>query len=449
MNGKKGKEGKQLKLGPAMLLSGYKDRLPSEAPYYARLDDLLASMAADYGFVRVETPVVEDARLYVGQKNIALFPADELITWALADGSTLALRPHHSFSLARAYREHGYANLSQPMKLFAQGPQFRNVAHAGGGTYRQFHLATFHVFGDEQPVLDAQMIAALYFVTHELGLDVRLHLNSMGHQECRSAYEKLLLDYFRARRASLCEACKERVTSRQALALLTCPEPTCQDMQGEAPQIVDHLCEADREHFVHVLEHLDAVDVSYLLDPRLVRNPTLANRTVARIDAPLSGREPITLATAGRLDQLVAATGGASTPVFGLGLGLERTVLAMREQGIPAPTLPPPDIFLAQLGEAARRKSLKLFLQLRTEGVRVAESLSKEGIKGQLEYATQLRAKFALILGQKEIMDGTILIRDMENGIQEILDFQKVIPEVKKRLAKAVPASIPVANSAQ
>lgn len=426
-----------LRTGPIRLLEGYKDRLPADASTW---DDVLIRaerVARDFGFVKVDTPAVEDVRLYRSGKDGGV-GGDVLVALTDAQGYQAALRPFHALSLARAYQEHGYAMLPQPVKLFALGPVFRNEARTGNGTYRQFTECCLETFGDLQPVVDAQMIAAVFFLLQELSVQFRLRLNSIGHAECRANYTKLLVEYYKVRKTELCGMCKDNL-SHNPLALLSCNVPECQALFREAPQIVDHLCEEDRAHFVRVLEHLDEVDVSYELDPRLLLSPTLFNRTVISFVTVHEGRPPLQIANGGRHDQLTRLVGEVETPAFGVSISVERILAALREQNRPPVLSPAPDVFLAQLGDAARRTSLKLFLELRREGLHVAEALSKEGIKGQLEMATKLRTKYALILGQKEILDGTILIRDMENGIQEVVDFQKIIGEVKKRLTKTVP----------
>lgn len=429
----KKKETKQPSGSPVGLLQGWKDRLPMDVAYWDFLTDRVERLARDYGFLHLETPILEDARLFtiLKEKDVE---ADQLITFQDAEGPVLALRPDNTLPLARAYREHGFANLPQPVKIYYLGPQFRREK-ISSGRLRQFTQFGLEVFGDPSPVVDAQLIAATFFLLQDIGVDIRLHLNSLGHEECREKYEKMLVEYYRTRRSVLCDDCKARL-NKQPLRLLVCEVPGCREVSQEAPPIVDHLCEADRAHFVQVLEHLDEVEVAYELDPRLIRDKAYYNRTVVEFHAPTADGRTIALAGGGRYDGLVAAVGGEPTPAFGLALGLERVILAMKEQGVQPPSLTPPDVYLAQIGDEARKKSLRLFLDMRHEGIRVAESLSKEGIKAQLESATKSRSRFALILGQKEIIDGTILLRDMENGIQEVIDFQKIIPEVKKRLHK-------------
>lgn len=425
---------------PASHVHGYKDRLPAETPYLDRLFEASQRLAQDYGFLRIDTPLLEDARLYAPFKHGPL-SAEHLFALQDREENNLVLRPEHVLPFARAYREHNFGILSQPVKLYTIGPYLRWEHKIGSGTYRQFWQFAFSVFGDPQPIVDAQSITALYFLFQELGVEPRLRLNSLGHPQCRAAYEHQLTEFLRTRRSALCDESKAQL-ARQPLLVLRCAVPACQEATQEAPQLVDHLCGDDREHFARVLEHLDEVEVTYFLEPRLLRDTTLYNRTIAEFVVAPEGKMPYAVAAGGRHDQAVPLVGGDAVAGFGMSLGFDRMLTAMRDCNLAPPAPSGPDVYIAQLGEAARRKSLQLFLQLRHEGIRVAESLSKDSIKAQLEHATHLHAQYALILGQKEIMDGTILIRDMENGIQEVSAFEKVIPEVKKRLAKSVAASL-------
>lgn len=420
--------------GPLNLLEGFKDRLPGDIPYWDHILDRIHRMVRDYGYMRMETPVIEDARLFSVLKDDSPVFREELMTFEHAELGLLALRPENTLGVARAYRQHAFHLQPKPLKLYYIAPQFRWEKPAAG-RYRQFTQFGIEVFGEDQPVLDAQVIAAYYFLLQELQIDVRLHLNSMGHDECRAQYAKLLTDYYKTKKGELCEACRNRMT-RNPLRNLNCKEESCIAASVDAPQIVDHLCEPDRQHFVQVLEHLDEVEVAYELNPRLIRDKGMYNRTVVEFRTSNQEGRQIELVGGGRYDTVVEKLGGEPTPAFGLACGIERLVSIMKQKGLQAPLPPAPDVFLAQIGDEARRKSLKLFLQLRAESIFVAESLSKEGIKSQLENAVRSRARFALILGQKEIIDGTILLRDMENGIQEVIDFQKIVGEVKKRLER-------------
>lgn len=425
---KRQREGKQ-PAGPAELLPGMKDRLPGVAASWEAALAALERVATDDGFVRIETPVLESTSLFApfGESM------QEMIeTFSDAEGQQISFRPDLTLGLARAYREHNLG-AQQPFKCFAVGPVLRRE-RPSAGRLRTFTQVSFEVFGDGHPIVEAQLIASLMFAFQELGLAFEVHVNSMGHEECRKKYERALMDFFRPRRGELCPSCIEDV-GESPIRVLQCAVPGCQTAAHDAPQIIDHLCDDDRQHFAQVLEYLDDVDVTYLLDPRLFREKDFYNRTIVEFFPTHTGTH-LALAGGGRYDTLLARIGGQPTPAFGIACGMERIVLALQEQSVPLPKPAPPDVFLAQIGDEARTVALKLLFQLRSAGIKTAESLVSMAMKTQLEMATKLGVQYSLIIGKKEILDGTILIRDMENGIQEIAVFEKIIPEMKKRLKK-------------
>lgn len=210
------------------------------------------------------------------------------------------------------------------------------------------------------------------------------------------------------------------------------------EMQVEAPQLVDSLDEACRDHFFKVVEYLDEAGVNYNLAPHLVRGLDYYTRTVFEV-LPLGDNEgrQSSLGGGGRYDNLVEFMGGRPTPACGFGIGIERAIGKIKEKNIPLKEEDAPEVFIAQLGEAPRRKAIKLFEELRRHGFKLAQAFTKESLKGQLEEANKLNVKFTLILGQKELQDGTALIRDMESGVQEVVDFNKIRAELEKRLSNS------------
>jgi histidyl-tRNA synthetase len=205
---------------------------------------------------------------------------------------------------------------------------------------------------------------------------------------------------------------------------------------------VDHLCESCNKDFTAVLEYLDEMDVKYVLNPKIVRGLDYYSKTTWELVETDEEGKLQALGGGGRYDALVEILGGRQTPAVGFACGVERVLNKMRENKVDLPPVFCPDVYIAQLGVEARKKSLSLMNELRAGGIAVSEDISKTGLKNQLESADRRKAKYALILGQKEIVDGTILIRDMENGVQETVDYKKVVKEVKKRLEHQLIAKV-------
>lgn len=422
--------------GTPQSLRGFRDILPGEHKYWRFLYKKMESLTASYGFERIDTPILEETALFVravGKQSDIV--EKEMFSFIDRGGDNVTLRPEGTAPLVRAYINHGMLNLPQPVKLWYSGPMFR-YERPQAGRFRQHHQFGVEVFGDGQAVLDAEIILLAHLFYREIGIKTSIHVNSMGCAQCRQNYLMELAAYYRPKRNQLCEDCKRRLT-KNALRLLDCKEPPCQPIKEGAPHIVDYLDEECKKHLTGVLEYLDDLQVPYVLDPRLVRGFDYYTRTVFEV---LSADEPEGSQTAlgggGRYDTLVEQLGGRPTPACGFGLGLERAILQMKQMNIEPKVDDRPDIFLAQLGDVARRKAFTLFEDLRNAGIHVAANFAKSSLKGQLEIANRMAAKYTLILGQKEVLDGTVLVRDMESGMQEIVDFTKSVAEMKKKLMR-------------
>jgi histidyl-tRNA synthetase len=247
-----------------------------------------------------------------------------------------------------------------------------------------------------------------------------------------------LTNYYRSKRSYLCEDCRTRLT-KNPLRLLDCKEEQCQPVKEEAPQIIDWLQDESKKYFMSVLEFLDELSIPYVLAPTLVRGLDYYCHTIFEFVGVIGeDRTNYSLGGGGRYDLLIEEIGGKPTPAAGMGLGAERIVLALKELEEKTKTAvveePKNDVFFAQLGGDAKRHALKIINELRESKLRVAFNFFKTSLKGQLEIADSLGTNYVLILGQKEVQDKTIIIRDMESGVQEIVDQKKIEPILKKKL---------------
>ncbi len=419
------------------LLRGMKDILPEEQKYWSFILEKGEKLVQAYGFEKIDPPILEETSLFrraIGEETDIV--EKEMFTFRDQGGEEITLRPEMTASIARAYIEHGMINRPQPLKFYSFGPVFR-YGRPQAGRFRQFHQFNLEILGAKNPVIDAQIILISSLFFQEIGLEISIQINSLGCLTCRQNYKKTLLSFYRDKKNFVCSSCQGRLI-KNPLRLLDCKEKNCQRLMYEVPQIVDFLCEDCKTHFIKVLEFLDDLEVPYNLNPCLVRGLDYYNRTVFEI-WPVGLEEvlispQISLGGGGRYDQLIEILGGQETAACGVGFGLERIILEMKRMGIIVPEKEKPEVFLAQLGEQAKKKALRVFEDLRKKKIKVAENFSKDSLRAQLEMANKLGTKFSLILGQKEALDNTILIRDMENGAQETIDFDKTILEIKKRL---------------
>ena len=410
------------------------DILPEEQRYYQRVEEVVKQLASSYGFLAIDTPIFENFQLFEkGTGATTDIVQKEMYTFRTKGGDYLTLRPEFTPGIVRAYIEHGMKSWSQPVKLYSIGPLFRHEKPQAG-RFRQFHQFNLEIIGDVSPINDVLIIQLAFLILKKLGIKAfDIQINSIGCLNCRADYRKLLIDYYRKQVRKLCRHCRERLKSNP-LRLLDCKEEKCRQLVNNAPQVIDYLCEECHDHFKEVLESLDELDIPYLLSPYLVRGLDYYTRTVFefRLEEP----DLIEIAGGGRYDGLVELLGGKPTPAAGVAGGIERIISILKTQDVRVSREASPRIFLAQLGDLGRKRSLKLFEELRSKGLKVAEAFSKTSIKSQLKIADRLGAKIALILGQKEALEDNVIIRDMKSGAQETVSIDKVVKEVKKKLKK-------------
>lgn len=431
---------------------GMRDVLPDEQAYWTFILAAATKRARHFGFQEIQTPVIESQELYLrgaGENSDLvekeLFGVHRLGTRAAEDGAAaetkdddLVLRPEGTAGLVRAYIEHGMHTWPQPIKLFSVMSLFR-YDRPQKGRYRQHSQVDIEVLGDAEPFTDALVILLLWQIFQDLGLTdaIVVELNSIGDKSCRPKIRKALTAYYKPHLKELCADCQRRFTTNP-LRLLDCKHEQCQPLKKGAPAIIDNLCPDCRSHFMTLLEYLDGAGIQYDLNPFLVRGLDYYTRTVFEVRDKADSERQASLTSGGRYDNLVESIGGLATPAIGFGLGLERVVEKLQEKGIEAPEPPSTDVLIIQLGDTARRSALPLVVRLGKLGIAASAALGKESLKAQLRSADKMNAKLALIIGQRESIDGTIIVRDLRDGTQETVDAEKVEAIVRERLAVTI-----------
>lgn len=427
---------KKVRQKPIQSVRGMNDILPSEQIYWDHCWQAIKELTEAYSFKRIEVPVLERTELFTrGIGPSTDIVEKEMFTFQDKGGESLTLRPEWTAGVVRAYIEHGMHTLPQPQKLYSYGPCFRHE-RPQAGRLRQFHQLNLEIIGGKQPVLDAEIIFIIWEILKKIGLkNLEVQINSIGCSECRNNYKETLTDFLAKKRQKLCDSCKKRIR-KNPLRVLDCKREKCQNLVADAPQIIDYLCEDCHSHFKSVLEYLDEIEVAYNLNPRLVRGLDYYTRTAFEVwlSNDLTGQR--SLGGGGRYDDLVELLGGHRTSAVGGAIGIERVIEAVKEQEIKIPEGKNPDVLFVQLGELAKKKSLRIFNDLIKNGIRAREVFHKDSIKTQLKIANNLNVKIAVILGQKEVLDGTILVRDMVNSVQEVINIDKLIPVIKEKLKK-------------
>lgn len=408
---------------------GMHDILPVDWPLWDRVYKAAKDVADFYNFARIDTPILESADLFIrGVGETTDIVEKEMFVLRTKGGDKLALRPEFTSPVVRSYIENGLHRLPQPLKLYYLGPVFRHEKPQAG-RYRQFNQLGFEILGGEgDPIYDSQAIILAYRFLEELkAKNLMVQVNSIGCRVCRPNYKKKLVEYYK--KQDICKECQGRL-EKNPLRLLDCKNEVCQPVKLGAPSILDSLCVACKKHFKEALEYLDEVSIPYTLNPYLVRGLDYYNRTVFEIFREGSD---LAIASGGRYDYLSEMLGGRATPATGVAAGLERIVEMLRADLNGQVSKVKPKIFLVHVGEVTKKRALLLVEEFRKANMPVMEALGKDSLSAQLERAAKMNSPFALILGQKEAYDGSIILRDMATGVQESIPLSKIIEEVKRR----------------
>lgn len=413
---------------------GMRDILPEDQPYWEHIRKALCRLSYEYGFRRIDVPVVEYANLFtrsIGEGTDII--EKEMYVFTTRGGDRVALRPEMTAGICRSYIQHGMNVLPKPIRLFSIGQIYR-YDRPQEGRYREHWQANFDIFGEDNPIMDAHLIQLAHRIVTTLGIkNIQFQINSIGCSECRKNYRNLLTSYFESRKQKLCQDCKRRLEINP-LRILDCKEDKCAQAGLNAPQTVDHLCVECHSHFKNLLEYLDELNLPYIINNRLVRGLDYYTRTVFEVWMGGEEGKKYSLGGGGRYDRLIKMMGGEDTPAIGFALGLDRLVIEMKRTNVKIHKVPTPRVFLAQLGELAKKKSLNIFSELEKNGVAVAESFGRGSLKSQLRVADRLKVEITLIIGQKEALDGTVIVKNMKTGSQETVTNEKLITAIKKIL---------------
>lgn len=425
---------------------GTKDILPEDQKYWFFIFDIVRDKLSCFGAKRIETPIFEYAEIYsrsigrgtdiVDKEMFEVRRASSLIDIQTdpEDTKTMVLRPEYTAGVVRAYLENGMNTWPQPVKLWYFGPSFR-YDRPQAGRYRIFNQFGLEAIGDDNPLTDAAVILAAFQILKKLGLEKSLvvDINSIGDAACRPKIKKKLVDYFQDFLPNLCPDCNRRFVENP-LRILDCKEIKCQKIIAGAPQIIDLLCDDCKNHFKSVLESLDTLQIPYNLNPKLVRGLDYYTRTVFEIYMLNDKAHQRTLIGGGRFDDLVKLMGGEPTPGVGWAAGVERLIEVIKDIAIEVPETKCADICLVQIGEKARKVALGILSELENEGFQVSLIIGKESLKAQLRAASKLGSAVSLILGQREVLDKSVIFKDMDSGSQETISQKRLVDVLKKRI---------------
>ncbi|MBY7661406.1 MULTISPECIES: histidine--tRNA ligase [Vibrio] len=411
-------------------IRGMNDCLPTQSPLWQKVESAVKNVVSAYGYNEVRMPIVEETNLFsraVGEETDVV--SKEMYTFDDRNGDSLTLRPEGTAGCVRSCIQNSLINRDE-QRLWYMGPMFRHE-RPQKGRYRQFHQCGVEVFGLDGPDVDAELIMMTARLWRELGIDkhVRLELNSIGSQEDRVSYRTALVAFLEQHIDVLDEDCKRRMHTNP-LRVLDTKNPDVQAILGDAPRLSEYLGEESKQHFAGLCELLDAVGIEYQVNERLVRGLDYYNRTVFEWITDSLGAQG-TVCGGGRYDGLVEQLGGKATNAVGFAMGLERLVLMMETLEL-TEVRRSVDVYMVAAGEGTMIAGMQLANQLRdtVEGVRVMNHFGGGNFKKQFKRADKVGAVVALVLGENEVADNTVVLKDLVGGEQETVSQAEVAEKV-------------------
>jgi histidyl-tRNA synthetase len=396
---------------------GTQDLVPPTSDRIERLRADAWALARTYGFRPIETPTFEHTDLFVrGVGESTDVVTKEMYTFEDKGGRSLTLRPEGTAPVMRAYLN-VRQTLPTPFKTYYIARMFRHE-RPQAGRMRQHTQFGVEILGAEGSGADVEVVALGDAFLRGHGLQrFRLHVNSIGDQKCRPAYREALEAFLEERASQLCSDHRERWRVNP-LRVLDCKKKECRAVTEDAPRTIDHLCDECRAHFDGVRAGLEESEIAFEVDHRLVRGLDYYTRTAFEFVSEVLGPTQSTLCGGGRYDGLAEAIGGEPTPGIGFGLGLERVLIALDEEGVSVPE-PDAGVFVVAIGEDAHGQARSLVRALRSEGVIAETAYEDRPLKAQLKMADRTGARFAAIIGEQELAEGVVTMRDLGSGEQE------------------------------
>ena len=408
---------------------GTKDILPDTVGQWTYVEEKIRDLCARYGYKEIRTPMFEHTELFhrgIGEGTDVV--DKEMYTFTDRGDRSITLRPENTASAVRAYLQNKLYGDSSLVKLFYIGSMFR-YDRPQAGRMREFHQFGVEALGESNPAVDAEIIMLAMDLLGGLGLkDLKLSLNSVGCPKCRPVYRKVLQDFFRDKLEDLCDDCKDRF-ERSPLRILDCKADADKPYMADAPKITDCLCEECQDHFHKVQHFLTEAGVEFELDARLVRGLDYYTKTAFEIKYPPLGAQSA-VAGGGRYDGLIEEIGGNPTPAVGFATGLERVLLALEKQNLLPEMDTQTDAFVVALGEEAQGAAFKLLTKLRQAGLKAGMDYAGRSMKAQMKQANKANARFALIIGEDEVKEACVQLKDMEKSEQEKVSFDNIIEKL-------------------
>ncbi len=410
---------------------GTKDIMPKESGQWQYIESQFDEICRLYGFRELRTPMFESTELFQrGVGDTTDIVQKEMYTFEDLGHRSITLKPEGTSPAVRAFIEsREYAEM-QPTKYYYDTPCFR-YEKPQAGRLREFHQFGVENFGTPSMTADAEVIALAADFLERMGLkDVELHINSVGCRECRAVYRKALQDFLRPHYEDLCDTCKTRF-EKNPMRILDCKSPADQEIVKDAPVMLDYLCDDCREAFEELQQALKAMKIDFTIDPRIVRGLDYYTKTAFEFVSTAIGAQG-TICGGGRYDHLIEEVGGPSMPGVGFGLGKERLLLLMNQEGAFTGEEHRVELAVSYIGDEAKLYALGLAADLRKEGLAVSIDTLDRNLKGQMKYANKLGAAYTVVIGEDEMKSGMITLKNMDTSEQKMIHRDEIAKEIRK-----------------
>ncbi|MBR2024127.1 MAG: histidine--tRNA ligase [Clostridia bacterium] len=404
---------------------GTKDVLPQESYKWQYVESVARETARLFHLKEIRTPTFEHTELFQrGVGDTTDIVTKEMYTFKDKGDRSITLKPEGTAGAVRSFIENGMANGVLPAKLYYITPAFR-YERPQAGRLREFHQFGVEIFGASGAQTDAESIIIADTLLKRLGLNVKLYINSIGCKACRAKYNSALKAFFEPHLDELCYDCKTRF-EKNPLRLLDCKEESCKAINKGAPSMLDYLCEDCSAHFESVKGLLESAGVEYEIDNRIVRGLDYYTRTVFEFVSTSIGAQG-TVCAGGRYDGLIEELGGNSMPAVGFAAGIERLLIVMEQSGVEIPNPDKPTVYLAGMDEQSRNKAFTLATALRQKGVLAEIDHMSRSIKAQFKYADKIGAKYVAVIGESELLEGAMNVKNMADSSSEKVSFDNAV----------------------
>lgn len=409
---------------------GTKDVLPEDSYKWQFIENTARKTARLFNAQEIRTPTFEHTEVFLrGVGETTDIVNKEMYTFNDKGGRSITLKPEGTAGVARAFIENGMSSMTLPSKLFYITQCFR-YERPQAGRLREFHQFGIEFLGSKSAGIDAEVIILAKTFLDNLGIkNLTLYINNIGCKECRQKYAKALKDYFAKYEDGLCELCKSRL-EKNPMRVLDCKNTDCKEINKNAPEILDYLCEDCSNHFEKVKEYLDVNGVEYKVDPRIVRGLDYYTKTVFEFVSENIGAQG-TVCGGGRYDGLIGQLGGNDVPGIGFATGIERLLMVMENSGVEVKNDNEVTVYLAPMGEMEAKKCFELCNALRQNGYVADTDYMGKSIKAQFKYADKINAKYVAVIGSSELESNSVKFKRMADGVETLVSFDKILDFLK------------------